>query len=604
MTRQSGFYAEYNARNLSPEEVAASFVPPEAFYNLCDNNHVVLLGPRGSGKTTLLKMLNVRALAAWVHERAQEVRERVRFNPVYVPTDHHWHHQLKHYYKRLEEFPTVTALLSETAVTANVLTALLEAMEDRLSTLEDSPQIESAICRSLVSEWRLPPSLPTFGALSHSIASRINDLEIVAHRIAASGAPDRYLNELSDFYYLDYLAAARVACDTFDSLVAPHQVQKWALCFDELELAPGWLQTRLSQELRSTDQRFLFKLSTSPIPNVSEVTTASQQHDFTLIRLWPHSKTELRHFSEQLVRSELRRRYNYNGEPTSIFGRSPFSSERAPDYAPQSPTWKLFREFSIRDRSFARILDQHGISPSDPWTPDQALRDSVLRKAKPIVMIRQAFTKGKGTDRIKRSRKAAPIYYGAEALYDITDGNPRLLIGILREMLPPAGVVVADLRPISKYRQSAVLNAASKSFAVLLASLPDASEDVRGQTLTLYSLLRSIGSFFFENIALHNFRLDPVGSFTVDRRVEAPILNLLRVGVYHGAIILINPTGNPFNGSLEGKRFRLSYMLAPTFKLPFRLYDPVPLSRCLKGRDPSSNQTAEQQLLMDYFHGT
>lgn len=47
----------FNARYLSPVDVAATFIPSESFKLLSEQNHSVLVGPRGSGKTTLLKML-------------------------------------------------------------------------------------------------------------------------------------------------------------------------------------------------------------------------------------------------------------------------------------------------------------------------------------------------------------------------------------------------------------------------------------------------------------------------------------------------------------------------------------------------------------------
>ena len=50
----------FNARYLSPVDVAATFVPSrESFKLLSEQNHSVLVGPRGSGKTTLLKMLKL-----------------------------------------------------------------------------------------------------------------------------------------------------------------------------------------------------------------------------------------------------------------------------------------------------------------------------------------------------------------------------------------------------------------------------------------------------------------------------------------------------------------------------------------------------------------
>ena len=52
----SAAYESLNARRLSPQQVAMTFVPQDQFTVLTKNRHSVLLGPRGSGKTTLLTL--------------------------------------------------------------------------------------------------------------------------------------------------------------------------------------------------------------------------------------------------------------------------------------------------------------------------------------------------------------------------------------------------------------------------------------------------------------------------------------------------------------------------------------------------------------------
>ena len=54
----------FNARNYTPAQVAATFIPNDDYRLLWRNEHTVVLGPRGSGKTTLFKMLTVQALYA------------------------------------------------------------------------------------------------------------------------------------------------------------------------------------------------------------------------------------------------------------------------------------------------------------------------------------------------------------------------------------------------------------------------------------------------------------------------------------------------------------------------------------------------------------
>lgn len=60
------------------------------------------------------------------------------------------------------------------------------------------------------------------------------------------------------------------------------------------------------------------------------------------------------------------------------------------------------------------------------------------------------------------------------------------------------------------------------------------------------------------------------------------MLDLLRLGVYHGAVVHVDPIPDVIETSLRGKRFRLSYMLAPLNKLPLTLHDSTSLSAILQ----------------------
>ena len=64
--------------------------------------------------------------------------------------------------------------------------------------------------------------------------------------------------------------------------------------------------------------------------------------------------------------------------------------------------------------------------------------------------------------------------------------------------------------------------------------------------------------------------------------MDDKLVALLRLGVYHGAIVDVDPIPDTIETSLRGKRFRLSYMLAPGQRLPLTLYDPKSLSSILR----------------------
>ena len=160
--RQS-IYEVFNARNMRPEEVAKTFVPSRDFFRLLSASHSVLMGPRGSGKTTLLKMLTLPALKSWSHESAVEVLARLPFTAIYIPTDVHWHHELRDWAKALEDLPVFQRRFSSAAVTVNVLGALRSAIEARVKYEQGGSRgVDPDICRAMINEWLLPPTIPSF----------------------------------------------------------------------------------------------------------------------------------------------------------------------------------------------------------------------------------------------------------------------------------------------------------------------------------------------------------------------------------------------------------------------------------------------------------
>lgn len=74
-------------------------------------------------------------------------------------------------------------------------------------------------------------------------------------------------------------------------------------------------------------------------------------------------------------------------------------------------------------------------------------------------------------------------------------------------------------------------------------------------------------------------------SFEVDADIDENLENCLRLALNHGAIVCYERADSIGGyGSLRGKRFRLSHLLAPVFKLPVRKSKQVQLSAILEKR--------------------
>ena len=168
-------------------------------------------------------------------------------------------------------------------------------------------------------------------------------------------------------------------------------------------------------------------------------------------------------FSTRFLRDRLS---NPVVTPRDVFGPSPFAQEEMESeetYKHGAPIWRAMVQLAQRDHGFREYLEEHGISPDDPTTDSVSMRDESLRKVKPIVLLREAYLKD-ATDRLAhRSRKNALLYFGEDSIYAMSEGNPRLLAGLLNELLDVESRSAVDGAPLVRPdAQSRVLYAASQ----------------------------------------------------------------------------------------------------------------------------------------------
>lgn len=605
-------YEDFNARHMSPRDVADKFVPCDEFKLLWQHKSVLLMGPRGSGKTTLMKMLTPEALHSWSHRDADAVKQQIDYHSVYIPYDLHWRHQLSFYEKQLQRTPRFARRFSECAVTTTIIWRAVRTMEElvRLDPTEAANiPAESSLCECLIEAMKLDRTVPAFVAVEEKLLLRLSEIRMLCNRIADTCKSDNDVDALPAFFYLDYLDVLRIICRRFNHSYPAISKSRWALLFDELELAPRWFQERVANELRSTDELFYFKLSTTPIPEFLENSEARPRQDFEPIRLWRQSKIQKRQddFFDALFQSIMERKGIKGLAAETVFGRCSISEDREDTPPPHpyrrgSDEWRDLKEEADRDPSIRSILERYKIDPSDPSTDDISIRDSVLRKLKPIVTHRRAFNKyGESEKARARSRKFVGIYSGKEAIFDMADGNPRWLIGLTNDLAREMRETKSnEIKRIRATTQARILTRASNQFNALIKTIPNASarNSQTDTTTHLSSILSTIGDYFFQQQVRTDATLDPVGSFTIDSWISDELVRVLRLAIDHGAIVYVDPDDIAFDSSLRGKRFRLSYMLAPAYKLTFRLYAARALSTCLQNTKEFRRLESGHQLLL------
>lgn len=558
----------------------------------------MVMGPRGSGKTTLLKMLTPRALEAWVAPQASEVRRDIPFDAIYIPSDIHWEEQLRSLssgFASLANGEALEATFSQAAVTINVLLAVVDSMFDiiKYKRLEASRPIEEFL-EVVINGWRLGGVPPIAGAVREGLEGRFNELFILFRRLASTDTFE--VNALPEWVLIDYSAATRLACTAFDNTFPERAGRKWALCFDELELAPLWLQNRVFRELRSTDQRFLLKLSTSPLPTVGKAVRAAHSEDYAVIRLWPHKKVRARDFPSRLAARIVADRLEGGATLAGFLGSSTVASGDEESYSRDSLTWQVFKELAEKDSSFHELLRARGINPQDPVTDNRRLRDQLLRKAKPLAHFRVAWLTGENSagSRRVRTRKRPGLYHGFEDVLDIADGNPRWLITILRQLLRKWDERPERNLPLPPEEQEEVLEQTSELFLGFLRTLPNPRGG--GELgIPLHELVEILGRAFEEHILSRPFSLNPVGTVRVEEGLPEQLLNCLRWAAEQGALIVMDPVEQGIDSGIEGRRLRLTYLLAPYFRLPLRAYKEAKLATCLRAGGLQDNKLEQME---------
>ena len=592
-------FEAFNARSLEPSEIASTFVPSFQYELLAKRGHSVVVGPRGSGKTTLLKMLQQSALEAWKGDRAQEFRQRIDFTGVFVPTDISWSQKIQCTGGGLDE--ESRRVFSVAVFTTHVLRALTRAMIDRVTEnplavrpfrrVQLSDQQESNLCRALCDAWHLNRTVPSLLAIKQAMSLRLNQLREFANGEVARGEEGRKDRVARiKFLHIHFLQAASHAAELFDDL-ASGSGGKWALLFDELELAPEWIQKDLVDSVRSTEPNLVFKLAINPFsPNailVRGADSAMPKQDFEQIPLWHAEKRDAYPFCEKLWYQMLSQYGIPRKAPSEALGSSYFDPPEREwrrgktTYGPRSRTARRFIELAREDPSFDAYLETNGIHPRRWAELSSSQRAADVRKVAPLVIVRAFFRKEKeDKPSTGRSRKSLYLYSGAESLFAITEGNPRWFIGIVSRLLARWH---DRSQPIKRAIQAEEMDTMANTFSALLGTLPvPAPSQGRG----LLSILRTVGDRFHRSVVHDDFSDDPPLTFTIDSFMTGDALDVLASGLNAGAIVYVPHGQNTLmlatRDSLRGKRFRISYLLAPVYKLPIRLGRPVALSKMLR----------------------
>lgn len=589
-------FESFNARPLSAEVVASTFIPSDNFSNVAIRAHSIVAGPRGSGKTSLLKMLQTRALEVWKHPEADLYRGRVDYTGVFIPTDIAWEDQLENLgFRHLRD--DERQQLCVAAFSAHVFHAVIGAFVNRLDRFHPGTGVhhrrtplnekdETNIVKEIARNSHLAPSVNSLRALKYAAKARIGEVwEIAAREINCDSntRPQRFA-ELP-FLSFHFLKQAGFAIEVFNDAIGESE-GRWALLFDELEIAPRFILQQLLRAFRSVDERLLIKVSLSPysteLDEFRKSLRATGGQDYNEIILSHSHKERGYEFGRQLLDSLISDEGLKSKTLEDVFGVSPFEKDTKNAYKPGSIQYNTIEKALQTDLGFRLYFGRRNLS-LDKLTEMTGLeRAKNIRKLFPTLLLRQFFRthpiEGVKKRQKQRSRKNPSIYGGATGLLAVSEGNPRWLIGMARPLL-------------TQFRQSGripiraqteqMLRTATRFRAVL--KLIPVQRSAKYPNETVLGIIDRIAAFFHESV-MGPFRPQPYGCFVIDEDANAGIVAALGIALNAGAIVFVPRTkGAVLLGHLINERFRLSYLLSVYYEIPIRLGAEVPLSRILRG---------------------
>lgn len=650
-------FESFNARSLEPEQVGRGFIFSPAFVDVAARSNSVVLGPRGSGKTTLLKMLTLPALRNWwPRDRSKEVQRLITeldFVSIYVPSDFTWYPDFRRPIKTQPPKDT-DDLLSYSLFRSHVLLAICDTVSymadpslknDRHLAKFSIPldnELEDKAAKLLGAGWGLTLTVGGYYGLRSAVTSRIRAIQ---HLLTVTAMkPLEASSLIADHPYLSatFFDDLREFGNVFEHVYGRRQ--KWAACFDELEIAPDPVKMPIWQSGRSFDPRFLIKISASPydegLTELLQPQMPMVAHDFLEIDLSSQPRREVDRFSQRMftklcnevgispIKAELLLGPSFYDDgfdpdvdgPVNEAGATLQSSVRRGQggrLAPDGFYNRKFQGLASKDPSFVSYLAKRNIDPRGMAALPEFQKASLIRKIISTVIVRDEFlfqhqleNNEAGRSRRFRARKSVSrIYTGAFSLFALCEGNPRWIIGLFRPLIAELVQVrdISAVKAISRAEQTKRIERTIAAFLTLLSTLRASHRDQPAKSII--ELVEQLGDFCFEQVLGEEFNPEPILSFTIDRSVGKEVYSAVGRAINQGALVLVPQKAlrrghteevSSAPGNIWGKRVRLSFLLAPRYRLPLVLGRSVDLSPVLRSNPPVQS-ASEQLILGDLF---
>lgn len=586
-----------NAKHSDASELIETFVPSAHFTQTLVKGHSILLGPRGSGKTTILRMLSNEVLPNWKHSEAENYRNSISFEGIYVRGDRVWGEMIKSLEHSNVQKDTRKAL-AVAAFNSHVFSATIGAMERALllhskraekKVVPNKSEMASCL-KEIADTLYLSDAGLSFDSLSFALERRVIEINAICYELTFYKSDD----DIENLRRYPYLAinlplTLDLILDRFDKCLK-RPSHKWALLLDEFEIAPLELQRQVLSDLRSANKKYIYKVAL--IPCGAFVThkkrgeiQSTKNNDYSIIELWHKSKNDLNKFCVDFMEKKYKR------HPREVFGETKFATKD------QSGKWSEkwldeFLELKNKDKSFENFLIEKKILLNE-LDDDGPNRDR-LRKIAPLVAFRNALRAE--SDEIdsgpKRSRKKLPDFYtGWQAITAISEGNPRWLTIMLNSLLSEETESILEFN----MQYDKVLKTSKAFLAMIKTAALTNNMGVSTKTPPV-SIICRIQEGIIKRLINDSFKEDLPLSFTVGENTEEDVINSLRIALNYGAIVCTSDSDDIDDyQELKGKDFRVSYLLAPVLQLPLKSDRSVSLATLMAKEQNAKSVTSISQ---------
>lgn len=595
---------ELNAKPLSHKDVGIKFILHPEFADLTNPKNSLIIGPRGSGKTTMLKMLSPEALEHWFPKNAKEkkIKDSINFIGIYIPMSRIFQDDLEERYRisKLEVAKKINVL--HKIYFYNIIESILRLVHFFISKNEKNTTNEIFISEKFNSALELNVEY------CYKITSLLSAISLEKLKSRNQLNSNKYVEE--KLYTGSIISHIEPILNVINEVFDFHPDQKYALCFDELDVYASEFTADMIKNLRGISTNILLKLTMAPIHNVNIndfLDPPSQIHDFDRIYLWPSPEITGRtryqeekrylNFTEQLATQTFKELIGVEVDLDFLLGKYShrkvlnlfLKSESVvnnkvnlDDKTDEEIEGLIFLLYAKSDENFtAYLLDQlnqkrlnlKGLSRKD--------KSENIRKLKPVVFNRLICTINKGEERSFRRQRVLYQYHGKKIMLKCIDGNPRYLKKLVEYLSDFIEYNDNEIRPISISNQARALVKVKDIFLQRINSIALEGKPLKFSTSTL---IGDIGKYLSTQINLRATWNSSFPSFIkIPKRKEVDLYeSAFRKAVNNGALLVIGDSDLVKLNNIKLKELRLNYLLHVHFKLPIRKFYPTSFENIIR----------------------